>query len=99
MGHVAGGVDVDEPANTGDDEEHDHREVVDLEIEAGAEISGHDPGEVLLHPGDILRRKMREFADGFERGEEGETGRADGYHADDLVGPLAAEQAVEGRAE
>src|SRR5713101_6531612 len=99
MGHVAGGVDVDEPANTGDDEEHDHGEVVDLEIEPGAEISGHDPGEVLLHPGDILRRKMREFADGFERGEEGEARGAYGDRADDLVRPLAAEEAVNGRSE
>src|SRR4029077_13987457 len=70
VGHVAGGINVDEPAYAGDNEKHDHGELVDLQIEAGAEISGDDPGEVLLHPGNILRRQVRKFGDGFERGEE-----------------------------
>src|SRR5882762_7526911 len=74
VGHVAGGVDVDQPADSGDYEEHDHGEVVNLEVEAGAEISGDDPGEVLLDPGDIFWSKLREFADGFKRGQEREAG-------------------------
>src|SRR5947209_3193009 len=76
--HVAGGVDVNQPADSGDYEEHDHGEVVDLEIEAGAEISGDDPGEVLLDPRDIFWSELREFADGFKRGQEREAGGTDG---------------------
>src|SRR6202011_1975989 len=45
VSHVAGGVDMDEPADSGDDEEHDHSEVVDLEIDARADIPRDDPGE------------------------------------------------------
>src|SRR6266403_1575086 len=99
VGHVAGGVNVNEPADSGDYEEHDHGELVDLEVEAGAEISGDDPGEVLLDPGDIFWREVGEFADGFERGQERETGGTDGDGVDELVRPLGAEKAVDRRAE
>jgi len=91
VGHVAGGVDVNEPADSGDDEEHDHGELVDLEVEAGAEISGDDPGEVLLDPGDIFGRELREFAHSLERGQEREPGGTDGDRVDELVRPLGAE--------
>src|SRR6267378_8185417 len=91
VGHVAGGVDVDQPADSGDYEEHDHGEMVNLEVEAGAEISGDDPSEVLLDPGDIFWSKLREFADSFKRGQERETGGTDGDGVDELVRPLGAE--------
>src|SRR5712671_4985254 len=91
VGHVARGVDVNEPAYSGDDEEHHHGELIDLEVESGAEISGDDPGEILLDPGDIFGREMREFADSFERGQEREPGGTDGDRVDELVRPLGAE--------
>src|SRR5882762_7938179 len=99
VGHVAGGVDVDQPADSGDYEEHDHGEMVNLEVEAGAEISGDDPGEVLLDPRDIFWSKLREFADSFKRGQEREAGGTDGDGVDELVRPLGAEKAVDRRAE
>src|SRR6266404_5037812 len=99
VGHIARRVDVDEPADSGDDQQHDDREVIDLEIEARAEIAGDNPGEVLLNPGDIFRREVCEFADGFERGEERESRGADRNRVDDFVWPLAAEKAVDRRAE
>src|SRR5712671_2176772 len=91
VSHVAGGVDVDQPADPGDYEEHDHGEVVDLEVEAGAEISGDDPSEVLMDPGDIFWSKLREFADRFKCGQEREAGGTDGDRVDELVRPLSAE--------
>ena len=36
--HVAGGIDVDEPADAGDDQQHDDGELIDLQIEARAEV-------------------------------------------------------------
>src|SRR5689334_1882091 len=44
--HVAGGVDVNEEADPRHDQDHDHGELVHLEIEARAEISRDDPIEV-----------------------------------------------------
>ena len=42
--HVAGGVEVDEEADAGDDAEHDEREVVDGEGEVDLEAGDGDPG-------------------------------------------------------
>ena len=41
--HVSGGINVDEPADAGDHQEHHDGELVDLQVEAGAEIAGDDP--------------------------------------------------------
>ena len=44
MRHVAGGVEVDEEADAGDDGEHDEGEVVDGEGEVDVEAGDCDPG-------------------------------------------------------
>src|SRR4029077_9079452 len=54
VGHVASRIDVDEPADAGDHQEHHDGELIDLQIEAGAEIAGEDAGKVLLHPGNFF---------------------------------------------
>ena len=42
--HVADGVDVDEEADAGDDEQHDEGELVEDEAEVDVEGAGGDPG-------------------------------------------------------
>ncbi len=71
VGHIPGGVEMNQPAHAGDDEQHDHGELVDLQREIGAEVSGVDPGEVGLHPGNLRRAERGELPNGFERGQEG----------------------------
>ena len=44
MRHVAGGVEVDEEADAGDDGEHDEGEVIDGEGEVDVEAGDGDPG-------------------------------------------------------
>ncbi len=90
---------MDEPAHASDDEKHDDGELVDLKIEAGTEGACGDPGEELLHEGNLVGRKLREFADSLERAGEREARRADGDGIDDVVRPFGAEQTVDGRAE
>ena len=68
MSHVAGGVNVDEPADAGDDEQHDHGKLVHLEIEARAEIPRGDPGEKVLAEENLAG--FEKFADGFEGAEK-----------------------------
>ncbi len=43
MGHVAGGVDVDEEADAGDDQEHDERELIEDKAVIDVEGAGVDP--------------------------------------------------------
>src|SRR5262249_6026364 len=97
MRHVASGVDVDQEADAGDDEDHDNSELVHLEIKARGEASGGDPIEKVFVNG--LLAIGEKFADGFERGEEGETGRAQSDGIDDFVWPALAEKAVERQAQ
>ena len=68
MSHVAGGVNVDEPADAGDDEQHDHGKLVHLEIEACAEIPRSDPREKFLAEENLAG--FEKFADGFEGAEK-----------------------------
>jgi hypothetical protein len=79
MGHVTGRVDVNEEADAGDDEDHDHGELVHLQVEAGAKISGacasRDPVEEWLFEGLAgLREVDEEFTDGFDGAEERDSG-------------------------
>jgi len=63
---------------------------VDLEVEAGAEISGDDPGEVLLDP-----RIFSGASCVNSRTAQGRPGKraggTDGDRVDELVRPLSAE--------
>src|SRR6185295_17819786 len=69
--HVTGGVEMNEPANAGDDEQHDQRQLVHLERKIHTEVAGVDPGEVGAYPGELYRGETREFAGQLRRGEEG----------------------------
>ena len=94
MRHVARGVDVDQEADAGDDQHHHDGELVQLQIESRAEISGNDPIEELL-----AERRLatgEEFAHGFQRAGKGEARGAQRNAGDELVGPLRAQQAVDG---
>ena len=43
VAHVADGIDVDQAPDTGHDHAHQHRELVELEVDPDAEVPGHDP--------------------------------------------------------
>src|SRR5271165_5012031 len=49
VSHVSDGVDMDEEADAGDHEQHDHGELVELQSEVGMETAGPDPGSQILH--------------------------------------------------
>ena len=102
--HVAGGIDVNEEADAGDDENHDHGQLVHLEVEARAEkiatayeIGNCDPVEEFLV--NKFLALFEEFADGFERGGKGEARGGERDGVDDFVRPVFAEKAVDCRAE
>ena len=44
VGHVAGGIDVDQEANPGNDQNHHQREAVEIEIDAGVKAGHGHPG-------------------------------------------------------
>ncbi len=67
MGHVADRINVDEPADAGDDHEHDDGELISLEVEARSERACGYPGEVLFYPGNLLGCELCKFAEGLER--------------------------------
>ena len=41
--HVADGVDVDQKSDSGDDQQHDQRKLIEIESEVGAEAAGANP--------------------------------------------------------
>jgi hypothetical protein len=68
--HVARGINVDQPANAGNDQQHDHGELVHLEGEVRAKSAGGDPCEIGLDPGNLVRGKREELAHGLESKEK-----------------------------
>ena len=80
--HVSGRVNVNQPAHAGDDQQHDHGELVHLQREVRAESAGGDPREVGLGPGNLVRRKGQKFAHHFERREKRQRrrGKRDARH-------------------
>ena len=99
MRHVAGGINVHQQADESDHEQHDHGELIDLQREVNFENSRGNPGEVVADPGNLLRRKLREFANRFHGGEEGERDGSDADGVDHRLGPVFAQQAIQGRAQ
>src|SRR5215470_12827950 len=97
MGHVASGVNVDEPADARDDQHHDHRELVHLQIEAGAEGSCCNPGEEFFAEEHLPG--VEELPHRFERAQKRKSRRADGRDVDVLVRPLRAEKSIDRRTE
>src|ERR1700674_1534135 len=70
MHHVSGRVNVDQPADTRDNHEHHHGQLIHLKVEACAEITRSDPRKVLLYPGNLLRRELKKLTHRFERAEK-----------------------------
>ena len=99
MRHVAGGINVHQQADEGDDAEHDDGELVHLQRKIYFELAGGDPSEVSLDPGDLVGGKLREFANQFRKCEKCQSDRADGHRIYDGLGEILAQQAVDGRAE
>jgi|GEM_PF-4140036 len=97
MRHVAGGIDVDQEADAGDNEDHDDGELIHLKIEACTEGAGNDPIEKFLV--NEFLTLFEKFADGFECGDKGQAGRRKRDGVDDFVRPVFAEKSVDSRAE
>src|ERR1019366_6505046 len=93
VGHVAGGVDVDERTDAGDDHEHDHRELVDGEIPADVEFAALNPGEVVFVKGGRgeIARGHENLHDPAEREDDTEHGD----QVDQRLRKFAAEDAVD----
>ncbi len=58
--HVAGGVNVNQEADAGDDQHHHDGELVQLQVESRAEIPGDNPVEERLHESLVIRRVVDE---------------------------------------
>src|SRR6266436_8179966 len=96
--HVPGGVDVNQPADPGHDQQHDDGELVHLQREVRAKSAGGDPREVGLRPGNLIRREGHKFARQFERREERQRRRGKRHACNDAFRPAAAKNAVSGGA-
>ena len=99
VGHVAGGIEVNEPADAGDHDQHHHGERIDLQGIVGAEVAGDDPGEIGARPGNLRRAELRELARQLRRGQSREAGRAQRDGVGRAARPVAAEKAVGCRAQ
>src|SRR5207302_4641730 len=83
--HVADGVADDEPADPGDDEAHEDRQVVDQDVEGHVEAAALDPGPV----GEVARCLAREQGeDEYERSPNNT--RTDEHGEDARQAPTAA---------
>ncbi len=65
MRHVSGRVNVNQPADSGHDQDHHDRQLVHLQVEACVEISRGDPGEEFLVEKNLPG--FEKFAHRFER--------------------------------
>ena len=90
---------MDQEADAGDDQHHHDGELVELQVESRAEIAGHDPIEEFLRERLVTGPVSEEFAHRFQRAGERQARGAQRDGIDDLVGPLRAEQSIDGRAE
>jgi hypothetical protein len=69
--HVPGRVDVDEPADAGDDQDHHRRELVHLEGDVGVEGPRVDPGEEPRQQEPVVLGQVHELEEGRDREHEG----------------------------
>ena len=58
---------MNQPAHSGDDQQHDHGKLVYLQSKVGLKSPGGNPGEVCFDPRNLIWRKRKKFAHGFER--------------------------------
>jgi hypothetical protein len=93
--HVAGGIDVDEHADEGDDQQHYDRELVHLQGKIHAERSGDHPGEIISDEGDLIRGEMGKFANQLRDRQKGQCYRADSHGVYGGPRPELAEQAID----
>ena len=97
MRHVARGVDVNQEANTGNDQEHDNGQLIELKVKASAEIAGYDPIEEWFNKRLMLRLIVTEkFAHRFDSTQKGKSCSAQSDRMDDFVRPLPSQQAIQG---
>ncbi len=96
MGHVASRVDVDEHAHKGHHAQHDHGQLIDLQLEIYAEGAGDHPGEVVVK---VRQRaaEMPELANQFGDGNERKRHGTYGYSVHSRLLPVLPEQAVDRR--
>src|SRR6516164_8850888 len=97
MRHVAGGVDVDEEANAGDNEQHNHGQMIDLQIEADGQILvGNDPvNKVFREWLMVLGVVIEEFANGLESAEKRQAGGTQSHGVNGARGPVPTKNAVD----
>src|SRR5260370_1151617 len=96
MRHVSGRVNVNEPAHSGYHEHHHNRELVHLQIEAGAENARRDPGKEFLVEKNLPR--LEKLADRFKRSEKRQARRSQRHAVNNLVRPLRAKNSIHRRA-
>src|SRR5215469_11491115 len=98
--HIARGIDVNQEADPGDYQKHDYGEMIELQVETGAEATCDNPVEEGLHERlMILREVIQEFADGFEGAGKREARGAQSDGVDQPFRPLAAKKAIDRRAQ
>jgi hypothetical protein len=96
MRHVAHGIDMDEEANAGDDQEHHERELVEGEREIGVEDGGGDPGAVAL---DVGQRERREAVIDAQNPKKRSRGKDQRDSGDQRFGQAMAEEPVQQKAD
>src|SRR5216684_2978934 len=98
-GHVRRRVDVDEPAHSGDHQQHDHSELVNLQIEARVEGSRGNPCEIRFRPRNLRRRELREFPKKLQGRRERKARARDAGDVHPALWPGLSEQTVQRRAQ
>src|SRR5690349_22657976 len=90
---------MNEPADAGNYQQHDQRELVELQREAGAEAAGLDPGEIGLQPGNSIGAERQELARYFQGGQKSEAGAAQRDGVDGAARPAGPKNPIGGRAQ
>ncbi len=88
---------MDEETNTGNDKNHDHGELVKLQVKARPEIARDNPVKEFLAKEVVATGE--EFTHRFQRAGEGEARGAKPNPVDRFVRPLRTKQAIDGGAQ
>ena len=97
VGHVAGGVDVDQETHEGDDEQHHRRQPVEQEGRGDQQVARR-PGVEHLLVGVVRKLAVGVLPEAAEGDEERQQRRAHAHGGDQGLGEPPAEQAVDGGA-
>ena len=90
---------MNQPADAGHHQQHDQRELIDLQSEIRAEAARLDPSEVRPQPGNLIRTEVRELARHFEGGKKREAGAAQSNGIDGAARPPGDKNPIAGRAQ